>query len=361
MFDTIILNMRRIIVLEILGLFIFLSLIGFLAGFLWLFIYKTGDQNKFPAATSKTQHIAVLSRSEWDSKREYYFSIVNNHNPRIALEKVREEIKTNNPLSRNCHELTHEIGHTAFNKYKDFGKAMQYQDEVCNSGYMHGVIESYFEKNKSDISGAVKNACKSYKKNNFIAWECFHGIGHGVMFATDNNMPKSINLCAKLPNAFQYSACANGVFMQNFNSDEFIHPSKFLSSKNFFYPCSTLNLQDMKNCYLYSPIYFLSKHNNDYLEAFKWCNTAPIAFINVCAMGVGTEMIKQNINNPKLVMQICLKASQNEKEACIEGMVGLYVYHYGNLSAAENLCKTLGVDAKKACSNSINSLKPLFL
>ncbi len=82
------LNMRKIILIEAIATIIFLLVISLLAGILWLFIYKTGDQSRFPVKTSSnSKEIAILSRVHWDIARSYFFSIVKNQNPRVAPQR----------------------------------------------------------------------------------------------------------------------------------------------------------------------------------------------------------------------------------------------------------------------------------
>lgn len=352
----------KFIIIELTCFVIFILIMGIIFGIIWLFVYKTQDQTKFLLGKSLNQKPTFfLSLAQWYDIRSKYLTLVDDQNPRVALEQLRQGIKTDDLLSKNCHELTHEIGHEAFNKYKTFGNAIQFQDEVCNSGYMHGVLESYFNANKNNILFALKNACREYGKNNYAAWECYHGIGHGVMFATSNDVPKSISLCGSFTDNFSYFACTNGIFMQNFNSDQFIHPSKFLSAQNFFYPCYQQKFQDMPNCYTYAPSYFLSLHKYNYPQALDWCNKAPYLFISACAYGVGSEAIKQNVNNPSFAEKICFDAPENEQKSCLTGVISLYALHYGSILPSENLCKEINSSNKPICEKAINSLRSLFL
>ena len=59
---------------------------------------------------------------------------------------------TRTTLCASCHDLVHEVGREAYKKYGDFSEAMKYQDEVCNSGYLHGYIESRFRRAPTRLS-----------------------------------------------------------------------------------------------------------------------------------------------------------------------------------------------------------------
>ena len=64
--------------------------------------------------------------------------MVRDEDPRVALDRLREEIETNYALLRSCHPLVHDIGHAAYEKYGDVGEALKYRDEVCNSAVCTG-------------------------------------------------------------------------------------------------------------------------------------------------------------------------------------------------------------------------------
>ena len=91
-----------------------------------------------------SEQLNELTNEEYEEVRSEFFALLNDVNPKSALIYLRERIKTDNALLRSCHALVHEIGHESYEKYGDFAKAMAYQDEICNSGYLHGVIESHF-------------------------------------------------------------------------------------------------------------------------------------------------------------------------------------------------------------------------
>ncbi len=86
----------------------------------------------------------VLSQQEYQSFWNKYVTLADTQTPKIALHALREETKINSKLLRSCHDIVHELGHEAFEKYKSFSEAIKYQDELCNSGYLHVIIESHF-------------------------------------------------------------------------------------------------------------------------------------------------------------------------------------------------------------------------
>ncbi|MCH7641320.1 hypothetical protein IID22_03930, partial [Patescibacteria group bacterium] len=296
---------------------------------------------------------------EYAVVKEEFLGLINIHDPKFALTELRERVKTNNALLRSCHVLVHEIGHEAYQKYGDFGKAMKYQDEICNSGYLHGIIETHFSKSV-DFSTAMQTVCNPYPLGKYLSWECYHGVGHGVMYYTSNDLPKSLELCDRYESSFARENCANGIFMENFNTDQKIHPSRFLKESDPFYPCQEQLARYKGDCYFYAPTYYLSLYKNDYLGALKWCEGTELLYKSTCAQGVGNQAIKENINTPKLVEEICMSNKSEQVDSCIYGMVDLFIKHHGSLETGQKLCEQLELSNRQTCYFSIQSSSVLF-
>ena len=327
-----------------------------------------GDEEKGTAPAGEVRGSSERSSGESSgglSKERYkeietdLTTLVRDENPRVALERLRSEIKTDDALARSCHPLVHDVGHAAYEKYHDFGEAMKYQDEVCNSGYLHGVIESRFSES-DDVFADMKTMCARYPEGGYMSWQCYHGIGHGVMFYTSNDLPRSLEMCGGFETDFGRSSCANGVFMENFNADQKLHLSKFLKKSNPFYPCGEQPERYKADCYLYAPTYFLSLNGNDYAAALDWCKGAEAGFEPSCAYGVGAQAMKENLNDPKLVESVCIGGDPEQTAPCIEGMAGLYVNHHGSLEPARVLCAKLEAPNRPACYDAVKTYASLF-
>jgi len=295
---------------------------------------------------------AELSQAEYESIRRDFIEIVEKETPKVALNRLREEIKTDDALARVCHWLVHEVGHAAYEKYRDFGEAMKFQDEVCNSGYLHGVIESHFSEH-TDIMAAIQTVCEAYTSGSYIEWQCQHGVGHGLMYYTANNLLDSLAICDSSATERARENCVNGAFMENFNTDQKIHPSEFLSEEDLFYPCTEVARRHKKHCYAYAPTHYLSKNPNDYSGALSWCRKAESGFRLTCVYGVGAQAMKENINDQELVESLCMQGERKQIAPCVKGMVQQYIFHYGALEPAEQLCGTLNESNTKSCIRTV--------
>ena len=50
----------------------------------------------------------------------------------------------------------------------------------------------------------------------FLLYQCVHGLGHGLMIYSRNDLPYSLRICDGLATAWDRNSCTGGVFMQNF-------------------------------------------------------------------------------------------------------------------------------------------------
>jgi plastocyanin len=308
---------------------------------------------------SADENSGGLSDERYKERKDALLTLVREENPRVALDRMREEIETNDALSRSCHALVHEVGREAYEKYGDFGQAMKYRDELCNSGYLHGIIESKFSQSE-DVFADMETMCDRYEPGSYMSWQCYHGIGHGAMFYTSNDLPRSLEMCDGFESAFGRSSCANGVFMENFNTEQKDHVSKYLKESDTLYPCMKQADRHKADCYLYAPTYFLVLNQDDYAAALDWCKGAEAGFEPTCARGVGSQMMKEHLNDPKLVESTCMKGEPEQTVPCIEGMASLYVNHYGSLEPARDLCARLDAPNRRTCYAAVKAHAGLF-
>ncbi len=329
-------------------------------------VFSVGQIILLKTQSSKLQDTThINTKSQTRSSQELHtinttlIETVDNKDPRAALELLEQKAASSDAIAASCHALAHSIGHEAFNKYKNFGKTMSYQNEICNSGYIHGVIESYFT-SSVDIQLVMLSVCNAYKLESFLSWECFHGIGHGIMFYTNNNLPLSLQTCDRYKQKFSWSACVNGVFMENFNTDQKIHYSQYLSKTNPFYPCETEENKYKTDCYIYAPTYYLHLYHTQYDKALNWCLSAESNYQGACTFGVGSQIMKENISNPKSVEKTCMQGTGLQVSQCIAGIVGFYINNFASLEKASQLCESLEDVNKKTCQTVIEQNHKMF-
>ncbi len=299
-----------------------------------------------------------LSVDEFSYESSKLTDLVDKDSPKDAFAYIEDNLPTNPSFARDCHPLLHEVGHEAFHKYGSFSEAIKFQNELCNSGYTHGVIESAFDHTK-DISSLVKTICNIDSQTKFQQWECFHGVGHGVMIYSNQDVNKSLELCAKLPSQFATDSCKNGLFMERFVVIDHIgniNPKKTVDL-NF---CELQQPENKADCYLYAPSGYLTIHTNEYKAALEWCKGSQPNYYQACIRGVGTQVMKDNITQPTIALSICDKAPKNTNDTCIRGAVGLQIVNDGSVQRAKELCQNEFKKYKIACVEEVSASQSLL-
>jgi hypothetical protein len=256
-------------------------------------------------------------------------------------------------VGRICHGLAHEIGQAALAKY-GFTTSLTYDAPTCGSGYLHGVVEAKLAKS-TDILHDLITTCSVNDGR------CLHGIGHGLMYFTLNDIPKSLGFCNHLQNNESRIYCSEGVFMENFGTDVRIHPSVWLKPLEPAYPCAQQSVQYKSSCYFYAPTYYLNVHPNQYLSAIAWCTSSEIAYRQTCATGVGSRAMKYNITQPAVARTICIQIIDGKYRAsCIDGMVSYYLVHTNSEKGVENICTLYLGPNRTQCLSSASVRKGWF-
>lgn len=279
--------------------------------------------------------------------------------PTVAddLDSVRGRIRALKADSANlgtCHDRMHEIGGDA---YAEFGlHALDASDEWCNAGYIHGIIEAALSASTDPLSD-IATLCADRDPGTFAGWECWHGVGHGLMDYTYNDLPKVIAMCRSLP--VGGAECVNGAFMENAISESDEHVTVWRRDDDSFFPCDGEDASVAGDCYLYAPVWYLERHDRDYAAAFDWCLGAD-GYVSSCVRGVGAQAMKDGIADPEAAARICASITSELREDCIAGMTGIVVFHNASVWPAEDWCANRDAIDRPACQAQIRALQPMF-
>lgn len=299
-----------------------------------------------------------LTKEQLSTVKAGLITVVHEDGPKVALEELAKLMEKSPGVLRTCHGLVHEIGRQAYRMYDDFPKALMFENDVCGSGYLHGVIEARFE-NVENIFSEIKVICDEYTSPQTVG-KCYHGVGHGLMFYTQNDLPKSIELCNSFDTTEKKVRCGEGVFMENFATNQDLHPSIYVDPKDPLYPCAEHADMYQAICYYYAPLYYLSLHEDAYTKALVWCETAETGFGAICARGVGSRIMKQHIADPVFVETTCMQGPEHFISSCLDGMVSYHLVNFDSVSKAKEMCTLLLPKNQLGCFISVENRKGNF-
>ncbi|GJF31610.1 hypothetical protein KNE206_43100 [Kitasatospora sp. NE20-6] len=296
-------------------------------------------------SASPTGDPAVWTRS---TLRNKLMAEMDATDPGIALADL-DRISKDKPYTvRFCHPIAHELGHAAVKRYhEDFQKVISFPHETCAAGYLHGAVEEMLAASKNPKED-ILTLCAPANRG-----PCIHGVGHGIMFVTKQDIPAARDLCSKFPTTSRRITCSEGVFMQLFAPDEEDEKAKAnlpadKLAADPLYPCPEQPALFQSACFFYAPTFYLSshdyaKHPEAFAGALKWCLNAQASGGGPdCSRGAGSRIMKYNLDRPDWAAQQCATAADTwQRKACAQGLVSYWTVNYTESGAAAKLCKQI--------------------
>jgi hypothetical protein len=149
-----------------------------------------------------------------------------------AMETLEQIGALDAETNHHGHVLAHHIGIAAFRSPEQVGEVFASCRPSFQSGCYHGVIQAYFAAVQASPAqtgfGAepLNRLCEDYRGpdgNRWLLFQCVHGIGHGLVALHDNHLPRALEGCDLLRDAWEQEGCYGGAFMENIVSATMPH------------------------------------------------------------------------------------------------------------------------------------------
>lgn len=304
----------------------------------------------FSVNTEKKLDIAAesLMQNGDDNQIEHWIKIA-------GIKKILEAVhKVPRGTNFNCHTAMHKLGKLSYQVNPE--DAFSVFEPYCASGFTHGVMEGYINKNGFTLSG-IEKICSNIK-GEFKQGECAHGVGHGLMAYEDYDLPKALNDCQNLHfSSLSLVACLDGVFMENIIASQGenlnMHPTKWVSDDPLF-PCNAV--EDKENmqraCYANQIIRMLELNQNNSSEVISSCNSLAENAKTGCAYSIGVHinMLVKKIETAEII-GLCEKI-ENRFNNCTAGALRYLIKFSGrNIEGIPyEVCKTISdTENKRKC------------
>ncbi len=302
---------------------------------------------------------------DFDCYQKYYQNLVKNSGVQVTFEDLRARYNQNSYVVAQCHPLVHIIGNVAVEKYPTVSEAYSHGDSFCWSGYYHGVMEGIAQKvGRDNLLSQINDICKDVngKANySFDYYNCIHGLGHGVMSLTGDELFQSLEMCDSLNDTWEKNSCYSGVFMENIITDNKNHFTKYLKPSEPLYPCSAVDQKYKSVCYLMQTSYMLKVNNRDFNKVFDLCQKSDTGFVNICFQSLGRDASGSTTSNVIKTKSICdLGKSFEAKSNCIIGAVKDFISYFHSDVQAKDLCDSLSKDLQDICSSTTESYYKSF-
>jgi mono/diheme cytochrome c family protein len=246
-----------------------------------------------------------------------------NEGPKKALALLQTDSTTNTAVAADCHRIAHRMGSAALTRFHDkVAEAFIAGSPVCASGYYHGIIERAFLGQPTNRLGIVaRQLCSDSKitDQQFLLYQCIHGLGHGLMIYTGYDMPLALKTCDGLTGNFGQVSCSGGVFMENFNSSYGV-TSKYLKKSDPIYPCDSVAERYKAQCYGLVTANILKDTNYDQKKTAAGCNKSESAWVETCFESFGRDVSGIAGHSAEKALASCRLAGKHEGD-CQYGVV----------------------------------------
>jgi cytochrome c2 len=289
--------------------------------------------------------------------RQAFGNVSYKEGPQKALALLATDDRSISSVHADCHQIAHWVGRAGLLHYKnDAGTALSHGAMTCNSGYYHGVLQLALAGLPRDrVVKKSQHLCDAPAVNvdDFLLYQCVHGLGHGLMIYSNDDLPWSLKTCHKLLTDFDRVSCTGGVFMQNL--DTTMGVSKYLSNKNPLYPCNIVAERDKVYCYLMVTSRILTLDGFNWQKTAAWCRKAEKDWVATCFQSMGRDASGSTRYEPSHTIRICLLAGKNADE-CIYGASRDYANNYAGGREAAVLCNESPARYRGYCYEGIGTI-----
>lgn len=252
-------------------------------------------------------------------------------------------------LSGWCHVMSHEVGHQAWVKTKNIGRAFSLgrsHGNVCASGFFHGVLESAVASiGRQKLERQIPNLCQTFARfhpRSLEHYNCVHGLGHGFLAVAHDKWPEALRLCRLLKTPWERTGCSIGVFMQNVNNEivSLGHYADFRAADPL-YPCDVVSAEFTEGCYVNQSSHLLKIFPQQYDRVMATCAMVPnFKDRSTCFEGIGVNLSGQYAHDRRRLLAICDLAEKNSQD-CLTGVARDRVYFNYPFSQAVYFCRQI--------------------
>jgi cytochrome c553 len=298
-----------------------------------------------------------LRENEPGCLRQAFANIAFRRGPAKALTLLGQDDISVPAVHADCHQISHAVGHGGFAHFKgNAAQALAQGAMTCNSGYYHGVIERAFAGvPREEVTRIARRLCtgKTVTKEEFLLYQCVHGLGHGLMIYSGLDLPWSLKACDRLRTEFDRVSCTGGVFMQNLMPG--MGTSRYLRKKDPIYPCNTVAERHKVYCYLMVTSRILVVDGYDWRKTAQWCRKSEPEWVATCFQSYGRDASGFSQYRAKRTVELCLQAGKDAGE-CMYGAARDYGNYYAGGARATELCRAAPARFRGRCYEGLGTI-----
>ena len=286
--------------------------------------------------------------------RSYFSSIMRAEGADKAVDEVELLSRTNDFVSRNCHQIVHDLGNDAVVWYGDVGTALTYEGSACWSGYYHGVVEyALGQFDNTELEAQLPRFCSEVatRRYSFDHFNCVHGLGHGIMQILGGDLFATVPYCEVFSDPWEDSSCMNGALMENMILGQQGTPT-YLRTDDLVYPCNAIPELYVADCFATQTSWML--HNTGYdtagfYEVFTICNGVRADMVGNCYRALGRDVSSSYYQDPATIVRLCSLGLPAYQSDCYIGAATNTIYNNHNTIQATLICESIRESMRQAC------------
>lgn len=279
---------------------------------------------------------------------------------KAAIAELESKAASDAAILSDCHRIVHSIGAASLARHEgNVAKAFVEGSAYCGSGFYHGLIERAFVGVPDEELGlglAANRICEDedIRRVGFIAYQCVHGLGHGLMLHTGYDLPKSLRVCDALKADFDQISCTGGVFMENANAS-YGTTSEYLKEDDLIYPCNEVATRHKSYCYLLVTSRILPEVGGSLERTADVCRQSESDWVGECFESFGRDASGIARQDGDKILPLCRLAGANESD-CIYGAARDIANNDADGRRAARFCDQVKASARAHCFEGVGTI-----
>ncbi len=333
-------------------------------------VSSSADNNPHPIAGGfklSDRTLEECNVSDYACVEQAFGNLAYREGAKVALARFDTMIAQGGPVEANCHRTAHMIGSASLARLKgNVAKAFAEGSSSCWSGYYHGILEHAFLQLKSfepdEVAKTAQNLCSDpdIRRVSWLAYQCVHGLGHGLMISSGLDLKLSLEICNKLATSWDQQSCQGGVFMENI-STSYGTKSQWLKDDDLIYPCNAIKEGDKLYCYLMVTSRILNANGYNWEATAKLCQGGEKNWVKVCFRSFGRDASgSSRTNNAEILRKCNISASYGGLAGCVIGAAADITANDTSGSRTAQFCQTVPGELQATCYWSLGTVSGGF-
>ena len=291
-----------------------------------------------------------------------------------ALDSLAARAARDSVLQREGHQMAHALGRRAVAEHGEDAAVIGECRPVFASGCYHGVVEASLQTAGRIDMPALEMLCLSVEASARPgpAFECIHGLGHGVLGARGYDLDATLRDCDALSTPRVTASCHSGAFMEAINTavgapamdgphqHAATHESHAarpitIDAADPYSPCRAYGDPYATSCWLFQGFLILRANGFDAAQALQVCDGAPDGRAARCYESVGHQLTGLLQKGDRWILDQCGRGQAELAPHCAAGAtLALNAMDWSG-SRAARLCSVAPERWKETCYRTASS------